>query len=1130
MFLSFAASPKTTILNAFGGKIHWRHLLLVCLLGWVSAAYTQDQVQAYVPLSERGLEIQLWAKEPMLRNPVALSFDDQGAVYVVETARRGSVDIDIRSHKEWVLRDLASDTYASQVAAFKDWMSPQNSEDNRSWLKDYNGDGSHDWHDLTMVKEKVHRLEDTDNDGVADISQVFAEGFSELNHGAAAGVLPHEGAVYFTIYPDVWRLIDKDKDGVADQKEIMHRGFGVHAAYDGHDIHGLTVGPDGYIYFSVGDNGISLTTREGRRLYHPNTGGVLRMRPDGSDLQVFALGLRNVQELAFDEWGNLFSVDNDGDIRGERERFVYIAEGSDSGWRLNWQFKTKGWAPYTGAPDYNPWIEEKMWIPHHLEQPAHITPPLSNYSVGPGGFAFNPGTALNDQYKQTFFLAQFPVKKITAFKVRPLGAFFEMYDEHIFHQGLMASAMKFGPDGAAYIADWDGMWMPNQKGSIYRVDDPTQSHSALRQEVRGLLKRDFSDAPSSLIASWIAHPDQRVRLKAQFEWVRRGDLTNLIRTVLDARQPVLGRVHALWGLSQLGKGLSQEQIKALPLDDDHPELRAQSAKLLGDLHVSMRLPELIGALQDPSDRVKYHAALAIGKLKDAGKEALNPVLSMLASNADRDPFLRHAGVMAMSGMASIESLLACVDHPSMPVRRAVVVALRRLGAPGVSLYLNDEHPWVVREAARAIHDDFSISAALPDLARLLEHPSPSWINDEAVVRRSISANRRLGQSEDAKRLLGFGFGDSGNEAIRMEALMSLATWDDEPFLDRVVGRIRHPQGRFAGRGSSLLKEAFTPELQKASGSWRESLMSLILEYDIPVDERIMMDWVGDGDLLPEMRQHALSVLLRNLTPTSLDVIRQFLERRDEPLYFTALCGLAQADPAFFAHELAEVFDQLPRHQQQEGIGLIGRLPASSSLPFLKYQFQKFKEGKLNRELHLDLLEALHSLEPSILPDGIRRDPFLQRDRNNEQYRHALLWGGNPDRGKEVYQSHPLAQCVRCHEAGGQGLQVGPVLSGLGQRVDRSYLLESLIEPSATVVDGYQGVELSLVDGDELSGRLLEDTADSLQLQLLDGSKRDVPKSSIDSFLISSVSSMPPMGDILSTFELRDLIVYLHQNH
>ena len=91
---------------------------------------------------------------------------------------------------------------------------------------------------------------------------IFAEGFNELNHGAAADVLPFEDQVYFTIYPDVWGLKDTNADGVADQQEILHRGFGVHAAYDGHDIHGLTVGPDGYIYFSVGDNGISVHTKE----------------------------------------------------------------------------------------------------------------------------------------------------------------------------------------------------------------------------------------------------------------------------------------------------------------------------------------------------------------------------------------------------------------------------------------------------------------------------------------------------------------------------------------------------------------------------------------------------------------------------------------------------------------------------------------------------------------------------------------------------------------------------------------------------------------------------------------------------------------------------------------------------
>ena len=296
--------------------------------------------------------------------------------------------------------------------------------------------------------------------------------------------MPWEDDVFVTVYPDLWRLRDTDGDGIADRKESVFRGFGVHAAFDGHDLHGLTVAPEGKIYFSIGDNGFSVVNKEGRRLHNPNSGAVLRMNPDGSELEVFATGLRNPQEIAFDEFGNLFSVDNDGDLEDERERFVYITEGSDSGWRLHWQFRDPGWAKFTRQPNYNPWIAERMWVPHFPGQPAHITPPLSNYSVGPGGFKYNPGTALNEFYKRYFFLVQFPVQKITAFQAKPKGAYFEMANEHLFLSGMMASALNFSPDGAMFVADWDGMWAPNEKGAIWLLDDPMAAGSAMRKEVK----------------------------------------------------------------------------------------------------------------------------------------------------------------------------------------------------------------------------------------------------------------------------------------------------------------------------------------------------------------------------------------------------------------------------------------------------------------------------------------------------------------------------------------------------------------------------------------------------------------------------------------------------------------------
>ena len=140
---------------------------------------------------------------------------------------------------------------------------------------------------------------------------------------------------------------------MADRREVLLDGFGVHTALLGHDMHGLILGPDGRLYFSIGDRGFNVTTPEGRHLFYPHTGAVLRCNRDSSELEVYASGMRNPQELAFDRHGNLFTGDNNSD-GGDKARWVYVVEGGDSGWRISFQsLRTRG-----------PWNEEKLWHPH----------------------------------------------------------------------------------------------------------------------------------------------------------------------------------------------------------------------------------------------------------------------------------------------------------------------------------------------------------------------------------------------------------------------------------------------------------------------------------------------------------------------------------------------------------------------------------------------------------------------------------------------------------------------------------------------------------------------------------------------------------------------------------------------
>ena len=173
----------------------------------------------------RGFQVDLWAAEPDVQNPVSICFDEQGRLYVVESHRRRTSVFDIRSHKDWLETDFSLRTVEDR-ANFYQWAAfpadpsakPRAHPAPKNGLADFNGDGVIDWRDLEVESERIRILEDTDGSGRASRVTTFAEGFKTLVSGVAAGILVRRGDVFFTCIPDLWKLHVPDGGGPADRR------------------------------------------------------------------------------------------------------------------------------------------------------------------------------------------------------------------------------------------------------------------------------------------------------------------------------------------------------------------------------------------------------------------------------------------------------------------------------------------------------------------------------------------------------------------------------------------------------------------------------------------------------------------------------------------------------------------------------------------------------------------------------------------------------------------------------------------------------------------------------------------------------------------------------------------------
>lgn len=1067
-----------------------------------------DPAQAAAHLAVApGLRADLWAAEPDLENPVSFSFDEKGRCFVSETFRRKSSSLDIRSHGAWLARSLAMRSVADRLrflqGAYEDQkMAPY------LGLVDRNHDGRLDWRDLAVESERIRLLEDRGGSGRADHAETFAEGFATALTGIGAGVLARGGDVFFTCLPDLWRL----RGG---QRESLLGGFGVHITYSGHDLHGVVLGPDGRLYWTVGDCGARVTTREGAVLDVADTGAVFRANPDGTECEVVMRGLRNPEELCFNDVGDLFTADNNAD-GGDLARWVEVIEGGDAGWQIGFQ----------SMPGLGAWVGERWWLPDAARTALALLPPIGTIGHGPAGIAHYPGTGLPAEWRDHFFVCDFP-GGVRTFTLEEKGAGYvipeplvalhgngyELRDKLAW--GFYPTDVDFGVEGGIYVLDWVRDLEKPGKGRIFRLHDPATDASPLVAETKRLLAAGMAGRLPDEVAGLLGHADRRVRMAAQFQLVENGDATRLERVARN-RAPRLARLHAIWGLGQLGRK-NAEAVRPLAdlLADDDAEVRAQTVKVLGEARVAV--PQLIAALGDAAPRVRLQAALALGK--SGGPDAVPALFAMLRGNDDA--FLRHAGVLALAHCADAPALLERVGDSAVQIRAAVLLALRRRGRAEVAQFLADSEPQLVLEAARAIYDA-PIVAAFPQLAGLtarLDLP-------RAVLQRAIDANYFLGDAASATRLAMLA-DSAAPEWACAEAVEALGQWNDATGRDRFLGCWRPlpvvRDGRAAG--DALTAHLSTLLSRRSSVRVRTATAVAAAHLQLRTAEIALVSIVSDREADGSLRSAALQALGAMSSPRTAEALAVAQADADPALRAKALELGSRLHPESAVEDAAKALKSGALAERQAAVRTLAAHDGKDADKALVKAFDRLQAGDLPAGLELDLIEAAAGRKS---PDLRQRVAAIEGSRTGRigPWR-ACLAGGDADRGREIFCEKAEAGCLRCHRVRGTGGDVGPDLSGIGARLERVDILKAILFPNDTIARGYESVAVTLKSGAQLVGVVKEETPGHLVLRTVaDGKLTELAPDEIAQ-RTALPSAMPEgLGTILSRRELRDLVEFL----
>jgi putative membrane-bound dehydrogenase-like protein len=466
---------------------------------------------------------------------------------------------------------------------------------------------------------RVMRLVDDDNDGRADRYSIFVDADSPR------GIAVDGNTVYVLHPPNLVAYQDTNGDGIADKSDILVRdiGFSLDVRSADHATNNITLGPDGWIYISVGDYGyLNAKGKDGAPI--TNRGGALvRVRTDGTGLEMVTNGTRNMYDIGLSPLGHAFARDNTNDGRGWSTRFHYLAPGANMGYPSLFQ---------------------------HFS--AEHLPSIADYGAGSGTAGLwiqDPG--FPDQWNNTLFTGDWTVNRLFHHPLERKGASFSI-KQNEFMTVPRAIDMSMDDRSHLYVASLIGgvfNYLGDTVGAIVRVSYPGKpAATALRPA-----SRTDAQLLTSLVSANAVH-----RLWSQRELIRRGSrpatLARLERLMLDRQRPVDARAAALFTL------------KLLAGERSHPAIRRAAAD------TAMREVALRTLADDKRQLKSVPAALYVQALGDA-----NPAVRVQAIN----------GLVRLDARDQAESLVPLLTNPDSTLSHLATQALVSLGARDLALRL-----------------------------------------------------------------------------------------------------------------------------------------------------------------------------------------------------------------------------------------------------------------------------------------------------------------------------------------------------------------------------------------------------------------------------------------------------------